>query len=327
MQREKASGILDRIRGKKVLVIGDVMLDEYLWGRVERISPEAPVPVVKVEKQSFSLGGASNVALNVLSFGAIPHLVGIIGNDDAGRNLKSLMKREGMGTKGLFTDRKRATIVKKRIVAHHQQVVRVDIEEEQRMSKTMEERILRYINNPSLSFSAIVIEDYNKGLLSKKVIKKTISLAQKRKVPITVDPKFDHFFDFRGVTLFKPNIRELERVSGRSLKEKDSIERSVKNLQREIKAKAILLTMGERGMVLFEKGKKPFYLKPHALDVFDVTGAGDTVITAMTMALTAGCTMREATRFSSIAAAIEVTKLGAAPVTTEEIIQFCEQYE
>ncbi len=325
MRKEKAIFILNKIKGKKVLVIGDVMLDEYLWGKVERISPEAPVPVVKVVKQSFSLGGASNVAQNLYALGAQPLLVGVVGSDDAGRNFKALLKENGMSNRGIFIDRERTTIVKKRVVAHHQQVVRVDIEETKDIERIIEERILKFLDKITFDFSAIIIEDYNKGLLTKRLIQKVIVLAHKKKVPVTVDPKFENFFVYKNITLFKPNVRELERVTGKTLTGKHLIETTLRRLQQKIKTKAILLTMGEKGMVLVEKGKKPFYLEPHALDVYDVTGAGDTVIAAVTLAMIAGCSMKDSMRFASAAAALEVTKLGATPVIPEEIIRFCKR--
>ena len=324
MQEDKVISILNNIKGKKVLVVGDVMLDEYLWGKVERVSPEAPVPVVKVEKHSYSLGGASNVAFNVHSFGAKPLLIGVIGNDATGKMLRSLIKKKGMDDKGLFTE-KRKTILKKRVIAHHQQVVRVDIEDTHPISKKSEDRLISFLRNIKGDFCAVIIEDYNKGFLTKKLINRIISFARKRDILITVDPKFKHFFDYEMVTLFKPNLRELERVCGKSLTGDEEIIKTLRVVQRKIKAEAILLTMGEKGMILVEKRKRPYYVKPHTYDVFDVTGAGDTVITAVTLALAGGFNLRDATGFASIAAAIEVTKLGAAPVTPKEIMRFCER--
>jgi len=325
MQKDRVISILDNIKNKKILVVGDVMLDEYLWGKVERISPEAPVPVVKVEKHSYSLGGASNVALNAHSLGAEPILVGIIGNDVTGKMLRSLVKKKGMIDKGLFTEIGRSTILKKRVIAHHQQVVRVDIEETVPIGKKIEDRIVTFLRNIESDFCAIIIEDYNKGFLTKSLIRKIISFGKKRDKLITADPKFENFFDYEKVTLFKPNLRELERVSGKLLTSNDEVVKTVRRLHKKIKAQAILLTMGEEGMMLVEKGKKPYYVKPYTLDVYDVSGAGDTVITAVTLAIAAGFDLREATRFASIAAALEVTKLGAVPVTPDEIIRYCEK--
>lgn len=325
MRKEQVASILTKIKGKKMLVVGDVMLDEYFWGKVERISPEAPVPVVKVEGHSYSLGGAANVALNAYSLGAEPILLGVIGNDDTGKMLKSLAKKKGIVNESIFIEKGRPTILKKRVIAHHQQVVRVDIEETCPISKTTERKILTFLKDYKKGLCGVIIEDYNKGLLTKDLIKKIISFTSKRNIPVVVDPKFEHFFDYENTTLFKPNLTELESVNGKKLTTDDEIIKSLRRLQKRIKAKAILLTMGERGMVLIEKGRRPYYVKPHTLDVFDVTGAGDTVITAVSMAIVAGFDLRIATRFSSIAAALEVTKLGAAPVTPEEIIRFCER--
>lgn len=326
MRKEKVASILEGIKGKQVLVIGDIMLDEYLWGSVERISPEAPVPVVKVERQSFALGGASNVASNALSLGAKPVLVGMVGKDDAGRKIRSLLRKKGMGDKGIFVDSDRSTIVKKRIVAHHQQVVRVDFDETVPADRRCEAKALRFVEEHCRSVSGIILEDYNKGMLTKRIIRGIIAFARKRNLPVAVDPKFEHFFDYEGITLFKPNIRELERVTGQSLADETTMLRILRKLQHRMRIQAMLLTLGEKGMILLEKGKRPHHIEPHALDVYDVTGAGDTVITAATLALIAGAQFKEAARFSSIAAAIEVAKLGAASVLPEELLKFPEQY-
>jgi rfaE bifunctional protein kinase chain/domain len=324
MKKERVASLLGAIRGKKVLVMGDIMLDEYLWGSVERISPEAPVPVVKVERHTFALGGASNVASNALALGAQPILIGLVGEDGPGRKIRVLLRQMGMGDKGIFSDKNRSTIVKKRIVAHHQQVVRVDFDETASIGQRIESTILRFLEERCRTIAAIILEDYNKGLLTRQVIRGTISFARKRGIPVAVDPKFDHFFDYQGATLFKPNIRELERVTGQRLRDEKRIVRTVRKLQRKMDIQAMLLTMGEKGMVLMERGKRPYHIEPHALDVYDVTGAGDTVIAAATLALIAGAAPQEATRFASIAAAIEVTKLGAAPVFPEELLKFSE---
>jgi rfaE bifunctional protein kinase chain/domain len=325
MEKETVVKILEKIKKKKILIVGDVMLDEYLWGKVDRISPEAPVPVVKVQRQSYSLGGASNVAYNIYSLGAEPILLGVVGRDAAGRSLKSLIKRGGMDDRGILTEEGRPTIVKKRVIAHHQQVVRVDIEETFPINKETEESIISFIENNENEFCAVILEDYNKGLLTEDMIKKIISLAVKENKFIAVDPKFEHFYDYKEVSLFKPNIRELERVSGRALNEEFKIIETLKDLRNKIKARAVLITMGEEGMILLEEDKEPYRVKHHISDVYDVTGAGDTVISSITLAAAVGLDLKEATEFAGISAAIEVTKLGATPVKPSEIIDFCDK--
>jgi rfaE bifunctional protein kinase chain/domain len=327
MQKQRVEALLKAIHGKRVLIIGDVMLDEYLWGSVERISPEAPVPVVKVKHHTFALGGASNVASNALTLGATPILLGLVGKDESGRKIRTLLKKMGMSARGIFTDDTRSTIVKKRVIAHHQQVVRVDFDETASIPDRIETMVLRFLDEHCRSISGIIVEDYNKGMLTKRIIRGIISFARKRKVLVAVDPKFEHFFDYEGVTLFKPNIRELERVTGKALTDEGSMVRILRKIQKRMRIEAMLLTLGEKGMVLVEKRKRPYCIEPHALDVYDVTGAGDTVITAATLALIAGATLKEAARFASMAAAIEVTKLGAAPVLPQELLRFSEQYD
>ncbi len=323
MKREKVVQLLEAIRGKQVLVIGDIMLDEYLWGSVERISPEAPVPVVKVERQSFALGGASNVASNVHALGGEPILMGVVGKDVSGKRLRSLLRARKMSDRGIFTTRGRS-IVKKRIVAHHQQVVRVDFDETATIDRRLESEMLEFLEHACRKSAAIIIEDYNKGMLTRRMIRSTLSFARRRKLLVAVDPKFEHFFEYKGVTLFKPNRKELERATGQPLHGDRMMVRTLRKLQKRMAIQAMLLTLGERGMALLEQGKRAYFIEPHALDVYDVTGAGDTVITAAALALTGGASLREAARFASMAAAIEVTKLGAAPVLPEELIKFSE---
>ncbi len=323
MQKERAISILDRIRDKKVLIIGDIMLDEYLWGTVDRISPEAPVPVVKVTKNTFAIGGAANVALNAHSLGAVPVLVGVTGSDNTGKKLKSLIKKNGIGVNGIFVEKRRPTILKKRIVAHNQQVVRVDIEESHPIDTKTEDKILTFLYKFKNDLCGIIIEDYNKGLLTKHLITEIISFAIEMGIPVSVDPKFEHFYDYYGTTIFKPNIRELERVCGVVLSDRSEIEKALRGVLKRIKAEAVLLTMGNQGMLLLEKRSRAYYVKPHSIDVYDVTGAGDTVIAAVTLASANGMSLKESTRFASIAAAIEIRKLGASAVSPEEIMDFC----
>jgi len=325
MQKTQAVSILKKIRKKRVLIIGDVMLDEYYWGTVDKISPEAPVPVVNVKQHTYSLGGASNVALNVQSLGAEPVLIGIIGDDVDGRLLKSIVRKKKIDDKGIFLEKGRPTVLKKRIIAHNQQVVRVDIEETSSIAKKTEDRIIDFFRGIDAPLCGVIIEDYNKGLLTKNLINEIVLYSRKKKLFVAVDPKFKHFFDYQGVSLFKPNLMEMGRVYGTSFSNNDDIIKAVRKLQRSIKTESVLLTMGEKGMVLVEKGKKPYYVKPHTLDVYDVSGAGDTVIAAVTLATVSGFELREATRFASVAAAIEVTKLGATPITSREITGFCER--
>jgi rfaE bifunctional protein kinase chain/domain len=300
---------------KRVLVLGDLMLDKYLWGHVGRISPEAPVPVVEVHKDTSCLGGAGNVCHNLRSLGAIPIPVGVVGDDSAG----DWIKQNIPDSTGILVDKKRPTTVKTRIIASHQQVVRVDQEEKRSISSGIEEKIFLFIQEDA--FEGILISDYNKGLLTKSLMRKVLPYAQKRGIPVFVDPKVDNFFSFYPVTLINPNHYEAEQIVHHACKTDAQAERAGEKILSRIGARYLILKRGEQGMTVFEKGEKAIHLPTIAKEVFDVTGAGDTVIAAASLALLAGASILEAAVLANAAAGVVVGKIGTASLTADELIK------
>jgi len=302
-------------QGKKVLVLGDLMLDKYLWGNVGRISQEAPVPVVDVKKDTSCLGGAGNVCHNLESLGAYPIPVGLVGEDTAGEWIKSNVK----DNRGIISDTNRPTTVKTRIIAHHQQVVRVDQEEKRPVSRRVEEQIFGIVQEED--YEGILISDYNKGLLTKSLMRKVLPYAQKMKKPVFVDPKEENFFSFSPVTLINPNHYEAEKIVHHPCETDEQVERAGQKILSRITSKYLILKRGEQGLTIFEKGKKAFHIPTIAKEVYDVTGAGDTVIATSSLALLAGATIREAAMLANTAAGVVVGKIGTAALTADELLK------
>ena len=310
----RTKAIVGGFKGKKLLVLGDLMLDKYLWGHVGRISPEAPVPVVEVKKDTSCLGGAGNVCHNVESLGGRPIPVGLVGEDAAGEWIKNSITNN----RGILTDKKRPTTVKTRIIAHHQQVVRVDQEEKVPVPRRIEEQILAFVREEECD--GILISDYNKGLLTKTLMQKLLPVAQKKKIPVFVDPKKDNFFSFSPVTLINPNHYEAEQIVHHPCRSDEQAEKAGQKILSRISAKYLILKRGEQGLTVFEKGKKAFHLPTIAKEVYDVTGAGDTVIATASLALLSGASIREAAMLANAAAGVVVGKIGTASLTAAELV-------
>ena len=330
--------IITKFSGKSILVIGDIILDQYIKGTVSRISPEAPVLVVlQQDEPSYTPGGAANVANNLRSLGAHVTLVGRIGKDTEGKILKRELKKRKINTHGLFIDRKIPTILKTRIIAEHQQVVRIDREKNVDFTNgPLFQRIREFALKSVGSSDAVIISDYGKGMISPALVSEVCSLAMEKKKIITVDPKVEHFSYYSGVTTITPNKKETENAiryikvrqnAGRrfavnvdQLETDADIDLAGQQLLRFLNLESLLITLGDQGMRLFEKGKKPMHINTRAREVFDVSGAGDTVISVFTLALTAGATKHEAADLSNYAAGIVVGKVGAVPVTKKELL-------
>ena len=280
--------------GKRIAVVGDMMLDGYFWGDVKRISPEAPVPVLEVEDEFFRFGGAANVAYNILTLGGIPVPVGVIGNDTYGSIFSSLIKEKNIEDEGIIIDTERPTTTKTRVIANNQHVVRIDKESKAYINKKIEQKILSYLESILDKLDGIILQDYNKGILTPSLISKIISLANKKNILITVDPKFDNFFEYKNVTVFKPNRKETETVLGIRIKTDKDISSAGRNLLNKLNSKYVLLTLGEEGIAVFEKGDKEKRMPTKARKVADVSGAGDTVISTLTIGLAAGADIYEA---------------------------------
>ena len=317
----RLKAIIQKFPKARVLVLGDLILDEFIWGKVERISPEAPVPVVLVNSESFMPGGATNVASNIASLGGIALICGIAGDDKAGRTLDLELRKRGVDTSGIIVDAHRPTTVKTRIIAHHQQVVRVDREKSGPLDDALLEQILTFIRARIETVDAVIIEDYGKGVIVPRLLTRIIPWARKYKKIVTVDPKIDHFSYYKGVTCITPNEKEAQGGSGVIIKDNADIERAGKKLLKELDLESCLITRGENGMSLFERDGKSIHIPTVAQEVFDVSGAGDTVIAAFTLALASGASKLEAAHLSNFAAGIVVSKVGTAVVTKEELLE------
>lgn len=318
ISRDRLLELLDGAGRIRVVAVGDAMLDEYLVGDVERISPEAPVPVVRIRERRYALGGAANVAQNVVAAGAECRLVCAFGDDAAGKQLEEMLREIGVAKRGLVRVA-RATTRKTRVVARSQQLVRIDDEEDADLSPADAARITQAIRDTMADADALILEDYNKGVLIPGVISDAIAIAKDRRVPVVVDPKYRHFFAYRGATVFKPNRRELESALGAAvnIEHPEAIPAAIERLGVE----HLLLTLGERGMLLASRGGGLRSVPTVAREVYDVVGAGDTVTAYLAAVLGAGGSAQEAAVIANYAAGVEVGKLGAATVSPAEVIE------
>jgi D-beta-D-heptose 7-phosphate kinase/D-beta-D-heptose 1-phosphate adenosyltransferase len=308
------------MRGKRVLVLGDVMLDEFVWGQVSRISPEAPVPVVRVTGQSFHLGGAGNVAANVRSLGGASALAGAVGKDAGGERVREALAAAGVEPRLVEMGPDRPTTVKTRIVAHGQQVVRADREDAADVPARVEQALVEAVRREIDACSALVVSDYEKGVVTASLLKRVLPLARRRRVPVLVDPKVRHFRRYRGVTVVTPNQLETEQATGLRLSGPGELLAAGRRVLALLGCRAALVTRGEHGMSLFERGRPALHVEAAAREVFDVTGAGDTVIATLALALSAGASLPEAAALANCAAGVVVGKVGTAQATPGEVL-------
>jgi len=301
-------------------VLGDLMLDRYVWGRVERISPEAPVPVVEVEKETFALGGAGNVAANLRALGAQPVLISVVGDDPDGRVLCHALAGRGVAPRRVITDPARPTTVKTRIIAHSQQVVRADRESRADVEGEALARVLDAIADELPSCEAMVVSDYGKGVIHPGPLDRAILLARKARIPVCVDPKESHIDHYRGVSILTPNQHEAGYVMGRRIVDEPSLLEVGWGLQKRLDAGAVLVTRGPQGMSLFERGGRLTHLPTVAREVYDVTGAGDTVVSVVALALAAGAELPNACYLSNHAAGIVIREIGTASCTRDQLL-------
>jgi D-glycero-beta-D-manno-heptose-7-phosphate kinase len=306
--------------GVRVLVIGDLILDEFVWGDVSRISPEAPVPVVWVKKESFMPGGASNVANNLSALGADVHVVGVIGDDERGAILKGELEQRGVNVAGIVADKARPTTLKTRVVAQHQQVVRIDKENIEGLGSGTIAAMAKYVEKTIRDTDAIIIEDYGKGVITPGLLSKVIPLAKRNRKIISVDPKQEHFRYYRGISVITPNNHEASKAVGFEIKDEASLKKAGKVLLNKLNCGIILITLGENGMAVFQRGKAMKQIPTVAQEVFDVSGAGDTVIASYTLSLAAGANPIQSAYIANYAAGIVVGKVGIAVVTPQELI-------
>ncbi len=309
------------IENCKILVVGDLMVDHYLYGSCDRVSPEAPVQVVDIKSEENLLGGAGNVVNNLLSLGAKVGVCSVIGFDEAGEFIKKRLEEKQVTTELLITSKDRPTTKKSRIIAQHQQIVRVDKEDRKDISDEEQSAILNTFREALKGYDLVVLSDYNKGVLTDSLTKEIISLAKEYDKPILVDPKGKDFSKYRGATLLTPNKKEAILASGIDIKDDETLKNAGEKLIDELGLEALIITLSEEGMAIFEEGKMQ-KIATLAREVFDVTGAGDTVLAALAYALASGKSLLNAAKFANAAAAVVVGKVGAATATKEEISSY-----
>ena len=311
---------LDGMEGLPIMIIGDIMLDHYVFGQVERISPEAPVPVVRVEEERRLLGGAGNVARNVAALGGVPLLFGVIGEDGESEQIRQLSVEAGFEVHAL-PDRNRPTTRKTRVVAGSQQLVRIDRESTNTVSEDLRQRLFQDINDRLASIRVIIVSDYGKGLVSKEfmdMLKAIVNGLDERPL-ILVDPKIRNWDSYSGVDMLTPNTKELSEGSGIFVKDKGDVIKAGKTLFNHLNCRNLLVTLGSDGMAVFESADEVYHIPTVAKKVFDVTGAGDTVIATLGLALAAGADLLSATALANYAAGITVGQVGAAVASREDI--------
>ncbi|HKY33848.1 MAG TPA: D-glycero-beta-D-manno-heptose-7-phosphate kinase [Candidatus Polarisedimenticolia bacterium] len=315
-----ARSILAGAASRKIVVLGDLMLDQFIWGTVERISPEAPVPVVRVARESAHLGGAGNVVSNLAALGAGALPVGLAGNDDLAARLRQTLGAIGVDHSGVLEAPGRVTTIKTRIVAHHQQVVRFDREQDDAPGPEVIDRLSAAALERVAEADALIVSDYEKGCVTPRLLEVVLPQAARRGLPVVVDPKPAHWRSYRPITAITPNQLEAARMAGsRPRTEQDLIEAGT-TIRRALGCKGVLLTRGEKGMLLIEEGEEPLAIPAAAREVFDVTGAGDTVIAALALGLAAGAPLRDAAALANAAAGVVVGKLGTATATPAEVL-------
>ncbi len=317
--RERIEHITGTIGNAKVLILGDTMLDEYLFGKVERISPEAPVPVVDIESNRQLLGGAANVAANIRALGDEPLLVGTVGEDDAASSLRRLLADRGIASEHLVIDQSRQTTIKTRIMAHNQQVVRADRETRHELSEEIENEVFDRIVRVADSIAAIIISDYGKGVITLSLLKRVIELCQEKRIFIAVDPKETRFHNYERVSLITPNHHEAGFAWGRRINTEADLLEVGNGLLNKLQAENILITRGAQGMSLFRSGCAPTHIPTFARRVYDVTGAGDTVIATFVSAIAAGADPVEAAIVANAGAGFTVAEVGTAAITLADL--------
>ncbi len=335
MNLNRLEQILDRAASRRITVIGDLMLDEFVWGKVGRISPEAPVPVVEVTGESFYPGGAANVARNLREFIDHVSVIGMLGNDRSGRQLRELLTAQNIDTSSAIEDESFCTIVKTRIIALHQQVVRVDREKIVALQAAQIPKVVAAVRNRIRETDAIIFEDYGKGFVTSELVAQIAEEARTARKMVAADPNPRHSVDWRGVTAVKPNRVEAFLAAGVAWRDPDEapgkdvdLQRAGEALLKKWETNYVLVTLGEHGMMLFQQNEAPHYIPAKARQVFDVSGAGDTAIALFTLGLVCGATPIEAAEIANHASAVVVSKLGTATVTRDELIaSFREEIE
>lgn len=321
INKQRAADLLREIGTRNIVVLGDVMLDQFIWGDVTRVSPEAPVPVVDIRRESTHLGGAANVLANLLALGAKASVIGVVGDDFAGERIRSSVRdKSALQTDGeLVLDPSRPTTIKTRIIAQNQMVVRADRELRTPVNGETENRIISAVRAALETAQALVVSDYDKGVVTPRILSEVLPAAYGR-MPVLIDPKMRNFDAYRPATLVTPNHHEALRLAGLEEDSEDTLRRAAQMIHTRLGCDAVLITRGDRGMMLVEGDSDPVNVETAAREVFDVTGAGDTVIATLGAALAAGASMAEAAVLANHAAGIVVGKLGTATASAEEVL-------
>ena len=312
--------LIENFSNTKILVIGDVMLDCYWWGNVTRISPEAPVPVVRLRSETYVPGGAANVAMNTAGLGAKTFLVGIVGDDSEARQICDGIERAGISAKYLVVSKERPTNIKTRVVAHNQQVVRVDREVTSELSANESKNLVNVISRLMGEIDVVIVSDYAKGVLSNESLEHIFALAAEGKKRVVVDPKGKDFLKYKGATILTPNRMEAAEACKLEPESNDLVDRAGRLLLNDLDLEAILITQSEHGMTLFERGRAIHHYEAVSKEVYDVTGAGDTVAATLGVSLAAGASLHEAARFANIAAGVVVQQVGTAAITKHSLV-------
>lgn len=320
----EAALLFKQFSGKRILVVGDVMIDAYLRGKVNRISPEAPVPIVSLEKQENRLGGAANVAINLVAMGASPTICSVVGRDKEGEELTHLLESAGISAKGLIFSEARKTTVKTRVIGNNQQLLRIDAEHTNAISTEEEQQLIEKVSALlNEGVDALIFEDYNKGVLTPTVIETLIAIANKLDIITTVDPKKDHFLAYKNVTLFKPNLKELKEGLGLDfsfVNERTAFEQAVQVLEKELMNRISFVTLSEHGVFIKDQ-QEQHYLPAHLRNIADVSGAGDTVISLATLCLTANIPLGLVAEIANIAGGLVCETSGVVSIDKEQLIQ------
>ncbi len=318
---ERVLEIVSSFAQKRILIVGDIMIDEYLSGKVARISPEAPVPVVEIDHETLRFGGAANVALNIKSLGCEPILVGLIGEDRMADNFIDLMDKGNLEKCGLIQSQSRSTTVKTRIIGDNQHIARVDKETIYEANERELANIKQKIETLITQVDGVILQDYNKGVLTKEIISFVINLCTSYGLHISVDPKFKNFMSYKNTTIFKPNIKEAQQAIAKNFEDENQVEEAGFELQQKLNAESVLLTRGKKGLSLFEKNKPVVHIPTLARKVADVSGAGDTVISTITASCLGGGSKKEAAVLANIAAGIVVEEVGIVPIKKKQLLE------
>ena len=325
MDKSRLLRIIGQFKGKKILVIGDIMLDKYIWGEVSRISPEAPVQVVNVLRESYAPGGAANVANNIAALNAKAFMVGIVGNDNAKDSLISELEKREIDVEGIFTEKNKPTIQKVRVIGRSQQLLRFDYEEKGYVNADTEKNILDFILGKIDGADAVIVSDYAKGVITKNLMETIIKISKEKNKIVIVDPKPRHKDFYKNSTLITPNHTEAHQMTNLEEEENtdNDVEKMGKRLIKELNSN-VLITRGEKGMSLFEKNGEITHIPAYAKEVYDIVGAGDTSVAFLTLALASGASFKEGAIIANHAAGITVGKIGTSTVSIEELRESIE---